>query len=189
MLRTNESFLAYAQLRYEEQERKENIVLKQYQKGQRILHQGEPATKVMLISEGLTKCLFSEANDKEFIFEFLGRGEIIGELECIRDIPCLCSIEAINEVTLYAFSVPFFRDLLQKDLQLNHLLLESFAARMMNTSSRASFQQLHTLEHSLGKLLDLQSRQNIQLSKEDMAAYLGVSVRSLNRSLKNLPVT
>jgi CRP-like cAMP-binding protein len=186
MLRTNPPFLAYADYLYEQQERKEDIVIKQYAKGQKLLCQNESATKVMIIKEGITKCFFIENNDKEYILEFLGRGETIGEIEFLRDIPCLCNIEAMTAVTAYAFSIPFFRSLLKSDIELNHLLLNTYAERIVNTSSRASYQQLYTVEYSLGKLLELQSKQNIKISKEDMASYLGISVRSLNRGLRNL---
>ncbi|WP_353096477.1 Crp/Fnr family transcriptional regulator [Empedobacter brevis] len=186
MLRTNQSFLAYAEMLYEQQERKEAIVIKQYAKGQRLLNQDEAASKVMLVREGITKCFFTEGNEKEYILEFLGKGEIIGEIEFIRNIPCLCTIEAMTDVTVYAFSVSYFESLLKRDIGLNGILLNVFAERIVNTSSRASYQQLYTIEHSLTKLLDLQTKQSIKLSKEDMAAYLGVSVRSLNRGLKNI---
>lgn len=72
----------------------------------------------------------------------------------------------------------------KSDLKLNNLLLDVFAERIINTASRASYQQLYTIEHSLGKLLELQSKQEISISKEDMASYLGVTVRSLNRAFK-----
>lgn len=186
MLRTNESFLAYAEALYAQQDRKEDIVIRQYTKGQKLLCQDEAATKVLLIKEGITKCYFSEHNDKAYILEFLGKGEILGDIEMLRHIPCLCTIEAMTEVTVYAFAVPYFRSLLQKDFSLNELMLNTFAERIVNTASRASYQQLYTLEHSLGKLLDLKAKQDIELSKEDMAAYLGISVRSLNRGLKEL---
>lgn len=186
MLRTNPPFLAYVDYLYEQQERKEDIVIKQYAKGQKLLCQNESATKVMIIKEGITKCFFIEKNNKEYILEFLGRGETIGEIEFLRDIPCLCNIEAMTVVTAYAFSIPFYRSLLKSDIKLNHLLLNTYAERIVNTSSRASYQQLYTVEYSLGKLLELQSKQNIKISKEDMASYLGISVRSLNRGLRNL---
>lgn len=32
----------------------------------------------MIVKEGITKCFFTEDNDKEYILEFLGKGEIIG---------------------------------------------------------------------------------------------------------------
>ncbi len=186
MLRTNQSFLAYVQQLYEQQERKENIIVKQYREGQKLFFQNEKATKVMLIKEGITKCFFMEDNDKEYILEFLGKGEVVGEIELIRKILCLCNIEAMSEVTVYAISPDYFSELIRSDLSLNNLLLDVFATRIINTASRASYQQLYTIEHSLGKLLELQAKQEISISKEDMASYLGVTVRSLNRAIKSL---
>lgn len=184
MLRTNHVFLTYVQRLYEQQERKENIIVKRYTKGRRLLSQGEYAPKIMLIKEGITKCFFAEDNGKEYILEFLGKGEIIGEIEFIRKIACLCNVDAITDVTAYAITPGYFSELIKTDLRLNNLLLDVFAERIINTSSRASYQQLYTIEHSLGKLLELQSKQEISISKEDMASYLGVTVRSLNRALK-----
>ena len=184
MLRTNQSFLAYVQELYEQQERKENVIVKQYVKGQMLLFQNEKATKVMFIKKGITKCFFKEDNDKEYILEFLGKGEIIGEIEFIRKMACLCNIEAMTEVTVYAIAPDYFLELIKKDIKLNNLMLDAFAERIINTSSRASYQQLYTIEHSLGKLLELQSKQKVSISKEDMASYLGVTVRSLNRAFK-----
>src|SRR5690606_18449155 len=186
MLRTNQLFLAYLQGLYEQQERQEDIIVKQFAKGQRLLFQNEKATKVMLIKTGITKCFFTEDNDKEYILEFLGEGEIIGEIELIRQIRCLCNVEAMTEVTVYAITPDYFAGLLKTDLNVNNLLLDTFAERIINTASRASYQQLYTIEHSLGKLLELQSKQEISISKEDMASYLGVTVRSLNRAFKRL---
>ncbi|WP_027383949.1 Crp/Fnr family transcriptional regulator [Epilithonimonas caeni] len=184
MLRTNQSFLTYVQELYEQQERKENIIVKQYSKGQKLFSQNENATKVMVIKEGITKCFFTEHNEKEYIVEFLGNGEIIGEIELIRQISCLCSIEALTDVTAYAISTDYFSQLIKNSLLLNNLLLDVFAKRIIDTSTRASYQQVYTIEHSLTKLLNLQSKQDISISKEDMASYLGVTVRSLNRILK-----
>ncbi len=134
------------------------------------------------------KCFFNEENGKDYIVEFLGRGEVLGEIEAIRNIACLCSVKTITEVEVYAVSIPFFQALLKKDLELNKVLLAELAERIINTSSRASFQQLYSLEHGLSKLLELQAKQGMNISKEDMAAYLGVSIRSLNRGLKALKV-
>ncbi|MCW3162225.1 Crp/Fnr family transcriptional regulator [Chryseobacterium oryctis] len=186
MLRTNQLFLNYIDELYEKQERKEDIVLKKFLKGELILKQNEISSKVMLIKDGITKCYFIEKNEKEYIIEFLSKGEIVGEIELIRNIPCLCSIEALTEVYVYALSKSYFQSLLKSDLTLNNLLLDVFAERIVNTSRRASYQQLYTTEHTLQQLLELQSQQDIKLSKEDMAAYLGITVRSLNRTFKNL---
>ena len=185
MLRTNQPFLDYLEKLYENQNHKENIALKSFEKGEKILTQNEVSTKIMLIKSGITKCYFVEENDKEYIVEFLGKGEIIGEIEVIKNVPCLCSIEAITEVTVYSMTIPYFQSLIKNDLTLNNLLLDVFADRIFNTSSRASYQQLHTTEHTLSQLLEVKSKE-MKISKEDMAAYLGITVRSLNRAFKEL---
>jgi len=188
MVRTNQTLLEYAGMLYNKQSRKEDIIVKNFANGQVLLRQNMPAAKVIIVKEGITKCYLTESNDKTYIIEFLGKGEVIGELECIRNIPCLCSVEAVTDVFVYAFSVSYFQYLLQTDLQLNHYLLDSFAGRIINTSIRSSFQQLYTVEHSLKKLLELQSKHGLTLSKEEMASYLGITVRTLNRGIRNLSV-
>lgn len=185
MLRTNQTFLDYLEQLYTRQDHKGNIVLKSFEKGDKILTQNEISTKIMLVKSGITKCYFVEENDKEYIVEFLGKGEIVGEIEVIKNVPCLCSIEAITEVTVYSMSIPYFQSLIKNDLTLNNLLLDVFAERIVNTSSRASYQQLHTTEHTLSQLLEVKSKE-MEISKEDMAAYLGITLRSLNRALKEL---
>ncbi|WP_126650463.1 Crp/Fnr family transcriptional regulator [Chryseobacterium aureum] len=186
MLRTNYTFLNYLNELYGKQNGNHDIVIKSFSTGDKILIQDHQPSHVMLIKEGIVKCYFVEENGKEYIVEFLGSGEVIGEVELIKNINCLCSIEALTEVTVYAVKIPAFKALIQNDLILNNLLLESFAERIINTSSRASYQQLYTVEHTLQQLLQMQSKQNIRISKEDMAAYLGITVRSLNRILKDL---
>lgn len=186
MVRTNQTLLDYAAVLYDKQPRKEDIIVRHYTAEQIMFHQNKPAAKVIIVREGITKCCLTEDNDKTYIIEFLGTGEVIGELECIRNIPCLCSVEAVTDVSAFAFSVPFFQHLLQTDLKMSNYLLDSFAGRIINTSVRSSFQQLYTVEHSLKKLLELQAKYGLTLSKEEMASYLGITVRTLNRGLKNL---
>lgn len=190
MLRTNNDLFAYIETLYAGQgANRENILLKHIPQDGFLLKQGGVAPKVFVIREGIAKCFFNEENGKDYIVEFLGRGEVLGEIEAIRKINCLCSVKAITAVEAYAVSVPFFQSLVEKDLALNRVLLAALAERIVNTSARASFQQLYSLEHGLSKLLDLQAKQGLAISKEDMAAYLGVSVRSLNRGLKTLNVS
>jgi len=187
MIRTNETFLNYiGQIYNQQQHTREEILIRTYERGDYLFFQQEKATEVMLIRSGFTKCFFEEENEKEYIIEFLGKGEIIGDIEYLRKINGLCHIQALEDVEVYVLSYAFFASLLQSDFFINALLLDVCAERIVNTASRASYQQLHTIEYSLQQLLVLQEKQGISLSKENMAAYLGISVRSLNRSLKGI---
>ena len=183
MLRTNQQFLSYIQKLFDSQD---NIILSTLEKERVLFRQGEKTTKVMIIKSGITKCFFLEENGKEFIVEFLGEGEIIGEIEAIKNTNCLCSIEAITELQVFQIPIPYFKELMNTDIFFNRLLIEAFSERIINTSSRAAYQQLYNSERSLSKLLDLLTQQNLKISKNDMAAYLGISLRSLNRLMKSL---
>jgi CRP-like cAMP-binding protein len=186
MLRTNPEFLQFIQNLFAANQSQEAFAIRSYPRGSLILRQGSPAVRVSVIREGITKAYFSEENGKDFIIEFLGTGEILGDLEAVHNIPCLCTVEALTEVEVYSINMDFFRGMLQKDLTLNQLLLRAVSGRVINTSQRSSQQQLYTVEHAVKRLLELQSRQELHFSKEDMAAYLGITLRSLNRALKNL---
>lgn len=184
MLRTNLSFLSFVEQAYQSGRSDGGITLKSFPKGGLVLRQGSPATKVFIVKEGITKCYFSEENGKDYILEFLGAGETVGEIEVIKKMDCLCNIEAVTDVAVYAITIATFQSLL-KNPDFIQLLLGELADRIINTTTRSSFQQLYTIEHGLKKLLSLQSRQEITLTKEDMAKYLGITLRSLNRLTGN----
>ncbi|MBV8326570.1 Crp/Fnr family transcriptional regulator [Chryseobacterium sp.] len=186
MLRTNQTFLNYFKEIYKKDEARGNLELAFFSRGEKLLIQGQQVSRIMLIKEGIVKCYFAEENGKEYIVEFLGGGEILGEIELIKNTVCLCGIEALSEVVVYTAGHSYFKSLIENDIKLNHLLLDVFADRIINTSSRASYQQLYTIEHTLSQLLKMQAKQGMEISKENMAAYLGITVRSLNRILKNI---
>lgn len=185
MLRTNIQLLAFIEKLYEEPGQ-QNISLRSCSKGTLLYRQDEASYKVSILKDGLVKCFNSEENGKDFIFEFLGKGEIIGEIEALRGIKCLCNVEALSDVEVYTFPVSYFNFLQENNYPFSHMLLRELADRIINTSSRAAFQQLYTIKYGLSKLLELQDKQGLKLSKADMASYLGVDIRSLNRALKEI---
>lgn len=186
MLRTNPTFLSFIADFYNREEAQKNILLKSFPSGFRFIEQGEKIRNIYIIKEGITKCFISEENGKDFIIEFLGKGEVVGELEVLKKIDCLCNIETLSEVTVYSIPDHFFLKLIRENIEFTEILLQELSTRIIQTSTRASFQQLYTLEYGLMKLLKLQAEENINVSKEDMAAYLGISVRSFNRTLRQL---
>lgn len=183
MLRTNLEFLSFIE-KFCAENADSNILQKTFEPGHRIIQQGETISHVYLIKDGITKCFISEENGKDFIIEFLGKGEVMGELEALKKINCLCNVEAISEVMVYSIPDYRFFELIEKNTAFTKMLLQELSTRIIQTSTRASYQQLYTLEYGLLKLQQLQHEAQITISKEDMAAYLGISVRSFNRTLK-----
>jgi CRP-like cAMP-binding protein len=64
--------------------------------------------------------------------------------------------------------------------------MKELATRVSQLAIRVSYQQLYPVEYALLKVLSLFASQKISLSKQDLADYLAISVRSLNRTLKQL---
>jgi CRP-like cAMP-binding protein len=117
-----------------------------------------------LIRSGICKVYFEEENGKEYILEFLSTGEVLGELEVIRDESCLCSVESIVEVEAFKISKNYFLKLLNENLCLNKMIINSFAERIINTSKKASYQKLYSIEDSLKKIIEMQKENNRTIS-------------------------
>jgi CRP-like cAMP-binding protein len=185
MLRTNNFFLSFIEQLYSSQSSKA-IALRKYPKGTLVYNQNQACFRVTIIKSGFVKCFYTEDNDKEFIFEFLGSGEIIGEIEAIKKIKCLCNIEAVSDVEAYTFPISFFISLIEKDAEFREAVLLELVERLINTSHRASFQKAYSSKYGLLRLMYMQQKQNISISKSDMASYLGIDIRSLNRALEQI---
>jgi len=180
MIRTNQDLLAFAtQL--------PGIRLQTYQPGQQLLRQDDKPHPVYFVKQGIAKCYITEDNGKDYILEFFGEGEIIGELEVLRNnASMLSTVEAITELEVYRTDSATFLDALESNRTFNRAILQELATRVSQLAVRASYQQLYPVEYALLKILSLFSNQAIPLSKQDLADYLAISVRSLNRTLKQL---
>lgn len=185
MLRTNDFFISYIERLYSNQSSKD-IVLKKYPKMTRVYNQDQACFRVTIIKSGFVKCFYSEDNDKEFIFEFLSYGEILGDIEAIKSIKCLCNVEAVSDIEVYTFPISFFMSLIEKDAEFRDAILLELVDRLINTSHRASFQKAYSFKYGLLRLMNMQQKQNLNLSKSDMASYLGIDIRSLNRTLEQI---
>ena len=182
IVKTNEAILAYT-YQLKQADTKGNIEQKGINKQELIVAQGNPNYFVYLIISGIAKCFITESNGKNFIIEFLGKGEIFGELEVIKRIPNVSSIEAMTELDVFKIRGDYFRDLLEKDAQFNQLIIEELSNRIIHTATRSAYQQIYSTENTVLKLLRLKTD---DISKEDLAEYLGITVRSLNRTINTL---
>lgn len=154
--------------------------------GQRFIHQDESLINVYVIRSGIAKCFITEDNGKDYILEFLGEGEVLGEIEAIRKQKTICSVEALTPLTVYVMSNVQFRDLISTMPDFNAIILELLATRVTNSSIKSARQQLYALSEILPQLLAMLDAQKITFTKQDLAEYMGISVRSLNRLLKEL---
>jgi CRP-like cAMP-binding protein len=161
------------------------ILPRNFHKGHLLIGQGTTTTNVFFIRSGIVKCSFAENSDKEFILEFLGEGEVLGELEAITKAPAMSSVQAISDLSVYMLDKATFLDLLRKNEAFNIAVMELMAVRLTDTAIRSARQQLNPLEHNLSQLLAALEHEKLPCTKQELADYLGITLRSLNRMLKS----
>ncbi len=160
------------------------ILQRNFPKGHTLIGQGDATANVFVIRSGIVKCFITEDNGKEYVLEFQGEGEVLGEMEALCRMPGMCTAKVISAVRVYQIDKPSFMSLLAKEGDLNQAMLELLAMRLARTGMRASRQQLYSLDHSLEQLLAVLEAEKVPVTKQDLADYLGISLRSLNRLLK-----
>jgi CRP-like cAMP-binding protein len=188
MILTNKEILKWVTNEYENLNDKERIDIVEFEVNGIIINQDKYIKQIYIIKEGVSKCHINEENDKNFIVEFLGVGEIIGEVEAILNKKTVCSVTALSRVILYKIELNYFKILMQSNKEFNSLILMEMAKRIQQTAKRSSSQQLNSIEYSLLKILNLFKAQQLTVSKNDLAEYLGITIRSLNRCLSKLKV-
>lgn len=186
MIKHNEHLLVYFDQLMKASPSGSQIQQRSFAKGQVLLSQDEPPQYLYLLRRGVAKCFLTEEHGRRYVFEFFGPGEIVGELEQLTGSSNLCTVSALTAMETYQFTPDFFMSDLLGNPTFTRLLLNELALRLTRTSRRASYQQLFPLEYAMLKVLYGFAQVDQPLTKEDLADYLAVSLRSLNRILSNL---
>ncbi|MBP0904074.1 Crp/Fnr family transcriptional regulator [Mariniflexile gromovii] len=181
MIRTNIELLEYIGLAANSA----HFFLKEeIEKGQKIIEQNRNSAFGYIIKKGIAKCFLTDEGGNDFIQEFFGEGELFGEVEIINNTNSFCTIQAISEMTVYKVSKTNFQYLLENDKKFNTLIMRSFAKKIQYKAVRHSHNQLHSIKSNLNRLEQSTLGFMEIISKTDIASYLGISIRSLNRILK-----
>jgi CRP-like cAMP-binding protein len=151
-----------------------------------VLEQGVRVEFVHVIKNGIAKCAILEEDGDEFIQEFFGEGEIFGEIEMFNNDESFGSVEALTDLGVYKISRKNFDRLLTENPRFNRLILSALAAKIKYKAFRHSFHQLNPIEANLLRMKEQFPDFLKIISKHDVANYLGITERSLNRSLKSL---
>ena len=184
MIRENPELAAYTEKLF--QMRIKDIKEENFGPDELIMEQHHRYGKVYLIRKGIAKCYISDENGKEFIQEFLGAGMEFGELEIFRNKPTICSVASITPINTFSFSYSCFGTLIKEDFKFNQLIMKALADKIRYKAPRHSYQHGYPIEDNILKLQRSFPEVTEVISKKDIANYIGVTQRSLNRALKTL---
>ncbi|MFL1896079.1 Crp/Fnr family transcriptional regulator [Aquimarina sp. 2-A2] len=151
-----------------------------------IIDQQSRSNSVYIIKRGMTKCFLTEDTGIDFIQEFFGAGELFGEIEFFTQSTNFCSVVTVSETEVFKFENNLFKLLLDTDRQFNSLVMQALAMKVKYKAIRHAYNQSHRIEDKVLRLKKEYPLLFDKLQKKDIANYLGITMRSLNRALNML---
>lgn len=185
MVRTNSELLEYVN-RLHHSKSDSCLTIQHYSPGQTVIGQQKSVFSVYIVKSGIARCYLTEDNGKDFVQEFFSAGEIFGEIEVINGGLSFCSVAAVNGLQVYQIGSEHFHLLLKTDSEFNRLVLKAVAGKVKYKAIRHAYNQSHTTEDNLLRLVDQFPELFRNISKPDIASYLGITLRSLNRTINDL---
>jgi CRP-like cAMP-binding protein len=182
MIRTNKELLDYVRKNHNPDTISEQNIFP----FQTLIGQGKRVNSVYIIKSGIAKCFLNDENGNDFVEEFFSEGEIVGEIEIINNHASVCGVSAVTDLSVYMISAEGFKHLLDKDKIFNQLILKALSSKIYYKALRHAHNQSNDVEMNLLRLQKEFPSIFETIPKLDIANYLGITLRSLNRTLSEL---
>lgn len=161
------------------------------QKGETLYRPEEVSQTLYIVNVGQVRLYHLGADGKERVLRVLNPGDFIGEIALFTDDVHQDYAEATRTTELCTISRMDFAALLDRVPPLALSLLNALAVRLRTAERQATLLAIpDALPRLAGYLLTLTHQQlgtyTLPMSKQDLAAYLGMTPESLSRKLKQL---
>jgi len=107
MILTNSDILDFIDNNYHKEF--DLIKLVTIKKNKNIVEQGKSNKYIYILKEGIVKCSIMEENYKSYALEFLGIGEIIGEIETLLKCKNLATVKTLTDCMLSKLKLTFLK--------------------------------------------------------------------------------
>mgnify|MGYP000099914903 CR=1 FL=1 len=162
-------------------------VSKTYEKGEIIYLAGEKQKKLYVIHKGKVKLTRISASGKEQIINILGPGDFMGELSLFNDEPITNNAQALEDTTVCIIDGDKLKEIMAKYPTIAFKVLEELSKRLKKAENLIENLGANNVETRIAQiLLDLVDKNgmiNLDISKKDLAAYMGISQETLSRKL------
>lgn len=164
-----------------------------YKKGAAIFNEGEEASGMYFIYSGIVKVHRRWGSQKELIIRFGKAGDILGYRGLGDEKKYTVSATVIEPVVICYVELAFFESLLQINHSLTYQLMQCYANELQSAEKKMSnlvhmsvkarvADTLLALQNQFGK--SKEGNINIQLSRQDIAAFTGTTYETLFRTMQ-----
>lgn len=169
----------------------------EYQKGEVIFQEGEPAFGIYIICEGKVKLAKHSLKGKKQILKLLGRGEILGEKTLFDREVYTAYAKTLERTRVHLIErAPFIAFLRENpEVTLNFIEklareLKGFQDKLMETSYEGSLERLARLLLMMGNRYGVETENGldigVELSRQELAELAGISTETAIRMLSRL---
>lgn len=166
-----------------------------FKKGEVLFTEGDTLHGIYFLYSGIVKVHRQWGNQKELILRFATPGDMLGYRGLVNLKQYTVSATVIEDVTVCYIDLAFFESLLQINHQLTYQLMQFYADELQRTEKKMSnlvhmsvktrvAEILLSLQQQFGK--NKEGYIDVELSKQDIAAFTGTTYETLFRTLQEL---
>jgi CRP-like cAMP-binding protein len=171
--------------------------LRRFARGERLMHQGEPGDRVLVLLDGHVKASVADARGHERVLSFRGPGDILGELTFTHAEPRSSSVVAIEPVEAHAAAASEFRAYLERTPSAALSLIDVSSRRFREANvARREFGDLDTVGRVAARLIELADRYGepagdgtrirLPITQEDLGSWTASSLAGVAGALRTM---
>lgn len=170
---------------------------RRFAKGDRLMRQGEPGDRLIILLEGHVKASFVDVRGREMVLSFRGPGDILGELTFSHAEPRSSNVTAIEPVQARAIPASEFRAFLERRPTVALTLIDVIGRRFRDANSkRVQFGDLDTVGRVAARLIELCERYgdrtdagieiSLPVTQEDLGSWTASSRAGVAGALRTM---
>lgn len=172
----------------------DHIEIRTYKKGDTIFELGAPATEMYVLIQGFMKIISLLSDGKEQIMYIFKSGDFVGGLNLLSDDEYVYEGIALKECRILVIKRQAFEEVLMKNHAFLMHLLEMSYARIRHSESLIDRLSIINADMKVAKALINLTKEygivegkevllNLQMSREELGSYTGISRETMSRKL------
>lgn len=161
-----------------------------YKKGETIFHEHEEADKIMIIRYGKVKMNHYSMEGKEYVFDILVDGDIYGEQNIFSGKTFEANAISLNDTGVCLISLQDISALIKARPEIGIKILNVVGEKLSLTNELVQLLSINDAKARIAGFLLYRSnkikRDTIELTREDIAAYINIRRETISRKLSEL---
>jgi CRP/FNR family cyclic AMP-dependent transcriptional regulator len=170
---------------------------RRFARGERLMHQGEPGDRVLVLLDGHVKASNVDSRGREMVLSFRGPGDVLGELTFSHADPRSSDVTAIESVEAQGIAASEFRSYLERTPSAALTLIDVISRRFRDANrKRVQFGDLDTIGRIAARLIELSERYGeptssgiqirLPLTQEDLGSWTASSRAGVAGALRTM---